>query len=197
MRRPYIIQMMAFVIVAGACYSCSTSKYPKSEEEIVASIDNQPIYANELNAAIKQELQNEVNFVYEAKKSALKQLIDSKLIQGEAQKNKMTNQEFLEHYTSNKISTLGLDSLLRQYKIATLFPQRGEEMLTVSTSPSSANSPSIGRLKGVIVNELLESLKQKKTIRVYIYPPKNPLRAIHLLSEETSMACYRYNNLRF
>lgn len=195
-RYQHILKVMTWVVIASACYSCSTSKYPKSDEEIVASIDNQPIYAKELNAVIKQELHNDVNSVYEAKKCAINQLIASRLIQEEAKKSKMSSQEYMEQYTATKINILGIDSLLRHYKISAIF-QNGTEMLAVSGSPSTANIPSLNKLKGVIENELLESLKQKKNIRIYIYPPRNPLRAIHLLSEETSIACYRYNNLRF
>lgn len=191
-----ISKMATFVATIMVLLACSTSKNPRSGEEIVASIDNKPIYASELNAVIKQELQNEKNFVYEAKKNAIKQLIETKLIQEEAKKNNMSSKEFMDHYSTSKINTLGLDSLLRQYKIATLFPLQGEELFAMSTSLSGAYTPSIKKLKGIILNELLESLKQQKNIRVYIYPPKNPLRIIDLLSEETSLAFYR-NNLKF
>ncbi len=192
-----IYKAVFVAVIALVWCSCSTSHYPKSEEEIVASIDNKPIYANELNAMIKQELQNEKNCVYEAKKKALDQLIESRIIQEEAKKKKMTAQAYIEHYTEGRINTLGVDSLLRKYGISTIFPLEGNEMLAVSVGPTTNVVPSLSNLKGKMVNDLLESLKKERTIRIYLYPPQNPLRAIHLLSEETSLAYYRHNNLRF
>ncbi len=197
MERHFIYKIAFVAVIALSFCSCGTSHYPKSEEEIVASIDNKPIYVNELNALIKQELQNEINCVYEAKKKALNQLIESRLLQEEAQKMEMSTHAYIEQYTEARINKLGIDSLLRQYGISTVFPLQGGEMLAISTGPATNAIPSLNKLKGKMVDDLLESLKKVRTIRIYLYPPQNSLRAIHLLSEETSLAYYRHNNLRF
>lgn len=162
----------AISIALLVCFICACSKHKKPE--IVAEIDGQPIYANELNTIIKQELFDELNRIYELKRKALDQLIDVKLIQEESEKKNMAYQQYIDYYTDAKIKKCGIDSLLKRYKMASVLQLRSKEMYTVATSSSASELPRFYQLKGAIMNELLDSLKKSKGIKLYVYPPKSP-----------------------
>ena len=84
-----------------------------AEKEVIAELDGEVIYANEINTIIKQELYDELCRIHEVKRKALEQLINVKLLQKEANKKQMTYQEFIDDYTDAKIKQLGIDSLLK------------------------------------------------------------------------------------
>lgn len=74
-----IITSLLILCLINACSKSKTST-------IIAEIDNKPIYEDELNTIIKQELFDELNRISELKKKALEQLINVKLVQDEANK---------------------------------------------------------------------------------------------------------------
>lgn len=162
----------AISVALLVCFICACSKHKKPE--IVAEIDGQPIYANELNTLIKQELFDELNRIYELKKDALAQLINVKLIQREADKKSMDYQQYIDYYTDAKIKGCGVDSLLKHYKMSSVLQLRNKEMYTVATNSSASEIPQFYQLKGAIMNELLDSLKKSKGIKLYVYPPQSP-----------------------
>lgn len=162
----------AISIALLVCLICACSK--RSKPEIVAEIDGQPIYANELNTIIKQELFDELNRIYELKKKALVQLVDVKLIQAEANKQEMEYQQYIDEYTEARIKEYGVDSLLKRYKMPAVMQLRDENMYTVSTNSSAGELPRHYHLKGAIMRELLDSLRNSKGIKMYVYPPQSP-----------------------
>lgn len=170
----------AILFALLVCFICACSK--RNKPEIVAEIDGKPIYANELNTIIKQELFDELNRIYEIKKQALNQLINVKLIQEEANKKDMSYQQYIDDYADTKIKTYGIDSLLKRYKMPSILQLRDENMYTVSTSSSAGDFPRYFHLKGAIMNEMLDSLRKSKGIKLYVYPPQSPsidLKKLH------------------
>jgi hypothetical protein len=163
-----IITSLLILCLINACSKSKTST-------IIAEIDNKPIYEDELNTIIKQELFDELNRISELKKKALEQLINVKLVQDEANKNGMPYQDFIDYYTDRKINIYGVDSLLKYYKISSVLHLHDKNMYTVSTDSPISKVSKLYYLKGAIIDELLDSLRKTKEINCYIYPPKSPL----------------------
>lgn len=145
-----------------------------AEKEVIAELDGEVIYANEINTIIKQELYDELCRIHEVKRKALEQLINVKLLQKEANKKQMTYQEFIDDYTDARIKQLGIDSLLKKYNIKSITEFRGKSVYSVAVDSPTGKVTGDLHLKGAIVDDLLDSLKRNKKIVQYLYPPKSP-----------------------
>lgn len=161
--------IVTFIFLA----SCNTSN-KSNEKEIIARVGEDILYSNELNTIIKQELYDELNKIYEIKKKALEQLINIKLLQKEANKQGLSYQEYTKNYTDSLIKRYGLDSLCIRYNIQSTIEFRDIDMYNISVKSNSGKYSRIHQLKGVIIDKLLDSLKQNKRIVQYLYPPKSP-----------------------
>lgn len=163
---------MLIILFYTSCNSKKNSIH--TEKDIIAEFDGEVIYANEINAIIKQELYDELCRIHEVKRKALEQLINVKLLQKEANKKQMTYQEFVDDYTDAKIQQLGIDSLLKKYNIKSITEFREKSIYSVSVDSPTGKVTRNFHLKGAIVDDLLDSLKRNKKIVQYLYPPKSP-----------------------
>jgi protein-disulfide isomerase len=145
-----------------------------TEKEVIAELDGEVIYTNEINTIIKQELYDELCRIHEVKRKALEQLINVKLLQKEANKRQMTYQEFIDDYTDARIQQLGIDSLFKKYNIKSITEFRGKSVYSVAVDSPTGKVIGDLHLKGAIVDDLLDSLKRNKKIVQYLYPPKSP-----------------------
>lgn len=155
--------------------SCNPHKNAMhAEKEVIAELDGEVIYTNEINTIIKQELYDELCRIHEVKRKALEQLINVKLLQKEANKRQMTYQEFIDDYTDARIQQLGIDSLFKKYNIKSITEFRGKSVYSVAVDSPTGKVIGDLHLKGAIVDDLLDSLKRNKKIVQYLYPPKSP-----------------------
>lgn len=167
----YTIFIVLLIIFFAAC----GRKEESVPKKVVAEIGDEILYADELNTIIKQELFDELNKIYEIKKKALEQLINVKLLQNEANKKQLSYQQFINDYTDYQIKRLGLDSLFRHYNIQSTIEFRDTNMYNISINSTDGKYSRLYQLRGAIVDDLLDSLKQNKRIVQYLYPPKSPL----------------------
>lgn len=168
----YTIIIILLIILFAAC---SKNKRSSQKNKVVAEVGEEILYADELNTIIKQELFDELNKIYEIKKKALEQLINVKLLQNEANKKQLTYQQYINSYTDAQIGKLGLDSLFMRYNIQSTIEFRDTNMYNISINSTNGKYSKLYQLRGAIVDDLLDSLKQNKRIVQYLYPPKSPL----------------------
>lgn len=168
----YFMPIMLTILFITSCNSKKTSSH--DERNIIAEVDGEVIYANEINGIIKQELYDELNRIYSIKKEALKQLINIKLLQKEADKKQMTYQEYIDDYANTQIGQFGIDSLLKRYRLESITEFREKSIYSVTLDSPTGKATRSFHLKGAIVNDLLDSLKRNKKIVQYLYPPKSP-----------------------
>ena len=69
---------------------------------------------------------------------------------------------------------MGIDSLSKRYNLKSIIEFRDANMYNVATNSPTGKISGLYRLKGFIIDNLLDSLKQNKRIVQYIYPPKSP-----------------------
>lgn len=172
--------IMLTILFITSCNSKKTSSH--DERNIIAEVDGEVIYANEINGIIKQELYDELNRIYIIKKEALNQLINVKLLQKEADKKQLTYQQYINEYTKTKIKKFGIDSMLKRHNISSITDFRGKSGYSVKIDSPTGKATRFFHLKGAITNELLDSLKRNKKIIQYLYPPKSPtidLKSLH------------------
>ncbi|MFR1154726.1 MAG: hypothetical protein ACLSF1_13960 [Bacteroides thetaiotaomicron] len=171
-RTKYSIFIILFALLCPSCNSRKKSSH--NDREIIAELGEEVLYTDELNTIIKQELFDELNKIYEIKKKAVEQLINVKLLQKEADKKQLSYQQYIDNYTDNQIQRLGIDSLSKRYNLKSIIEFRDANMYNVATNSPTGKISGLYRLKGFIIDNLLDSLKQNKRIVQYIYPPKSP-----------------------
>lgn len=123
----------------------------KQDKEVVAEVNGMNIFQDELSQKTKQELFDLLNLAYEIKIYALDDLIKQKLLTFEANKQKMTLEQYLNWYAASK-SVAVTDCLLGDFR-------------SVFTKDQVRNR---------VIQQLADSLYRKAQIKKYVYPPKQP-----------------------
>lgn len=158
-----------FVIVSIACNRNVDKK------NVIARIDGEEIYSDELNEVIQQELFDELNRIYKIKSEALRQLANNKLIILEARKNKLSKDDYLKKYVGNKVLQFGKDSLYRKYNIPSYLTSfHSKELYYVPDTTLEGSMLKEMALKSCLHSDLIDSLRNVYQIETYIYPPKSP-----------------------
>lgn len=168
----YYISVILIMLFYASCNSPTNSA--NATKDIIAELDGEVIYANEINTIIKQELYDELCRIHEIKRKALEQLINVKLLQKEADKKQMTYQEYIDDYVNTQMEQFGIDSLLKRYRLESITEFREKSIYSVTVDSPTGKATRSFHLKGAIVNDLLDSLKRNKKIVQYLYPPKSP-----------------------
>lgn len=133
-------------------YSCA-----KQHKEVVAEVNGIEILADELSQQTKQEIFDLLNLAYDIKDKALNDLVRQKILIAEANKRKMTLDEYLNDYIHLRLKT-----------DTTNLPS--QNLNTIYKKNTSRN---------VWIQQLADSLYHKAHVRKYIYPPKQPHCAIN------------------
>lgn len=155
-----------------ALLSCNKDQ---KKEAIVAMINDDVVYADELNTLIQQELFDELNRIYGMKSEALRQLVNSKILLSEAKKAGMSKDLYIKDYINDKTSRLGIDSLCRYYNIPDKTQNlHSNRLYFVSDNTFEGNLLKQETLKSYIVSELVDSLRSISVVESYLYPPKSP-----------------------
>ena len=94
---------LACLIVSSVAHAQAPDP-PKPAKEPIATIAGQPIYEDDLQSALAPKLTQLRNQEYQAKKQALDNLIDEKLIQAEAKKKGVSTDKLLEQEADAKIA---------------------------------------------------------------------------------------------
>jgi protein-disulfide isomerase len=91
----------ASLLAALAC--AQTAEKPKSKP-VVATIDGKPVYEDELEPLIKSEVQKLRNQEYEIKNMALDRLIQQKILDAEAARQKLTVPALIQQAIEHKVA---------------------------------------------------------------------------------------------
>lgn len=137
--------MMKYLLCLFVLFLYSCSN---RKNELVAEINAHKLYASELSRVTTQETFDLLNMAYEIRMRALDDLIKRKLIEYEAEDRGLCLEKFLDAYIDSVMSN---DTVIHIEDLA-----------------------SKNRLRGVLIEELADSLFKKAQIRRYIYPPKQP-----------------------
>ena len=156
--------------------SCLINEKNGSEElETLAFIDNIPIKADMVDYKVRQDLFDQLNRIYAIRKIALDETIKEKLLEIEADKQNISQQDLL----NSIINPENRDKLLKKYiekneyylgisdfegKLSTydLDSKKGQEILTK-------------RFSDFLVRSYVDSIKKIHNTRILLKPPSPPL----------------------
>lgn len=170
------MKFLVFCFFAFMLCSCNTknSVDNAATNDIVAEVNGSPIRACELDELVSQQMFDEFSRIYKFRNVALDYLIDSKLIEQEANKKNLTSKEFLNEYYDSMIDPNNIDSLISVYGISSLQTIKGTSMAYLDNSNHEGRIAQRNALEAILKTQLLDSLKRNNTeISKYIYPPKS------------------------
>lgn len=150
--------------------SCNVDK----KDEIVAKVNGEEILITELSQVTKQEIFDMLNLAYNIKIKGLNILIDRKLLDIEANKQNTNVAQYVENYIKDRIG-VNEDSLMQHYALNGAQLQYGRNVLSsVDDGDIEALVLKKNKLRSILIQELVDSLKRSASIEKYVYPPKQP-----------------------
>lgn len=150
-------------------FSCSNVN-----KEIVAEVDDESILLSDLSDASKQELFDLLNMAYEIKSRVLDDLIKKKLLEKAANKQNMTIDQYLESYVDMKISA-NIDSIRTPHALAANHVNVMRGQLHSSSQESMEGALVLkNKLRSNIIQQLVDSLYRRATVKKYLFPPRQP-----------------------
>jgi protein-disulfide isomerase len=161
-----------------------------NKKKVVAVINDEKVYSEELDKLIIQELYDELNRIYTIKNVTLDDLIKQKLVIQEAKKRNLTSESYLNNYIDSVIEHNSYDSLVIKYRIdKDLTFIHNVSLLSIPSQTYEGRILQNRQLREVIKKELIDSLIHISNIDKYLYPPKST----RLNSLEQQVISYRGN----
>ena len=165
----YILFLTTLVLLAiGGCKKQNTNN-------IAAYIEDVPVYYNEVDNLVKQELYDELSRIYTIRQMALDELIGEKTLFLEAEKQKTTKNNLLD-----KLYKSQLDSFKLSAYSSKIYPEG-----RISTLKDNFVSHDINSKEGQILlvkdfkkhlkKQYIDSLKSQYTINTFLNPPLSPI----------------------
>lgn len=162
-----------YILFCLILFSCNRDR---KKEALVAMINDEAVYAEELNILMQQELFDELNRIYEMKNETLRQLVNNKILLSEAKKADKSKDLYIKDYVASRTERIGMDSLCRYYNIPDEIQNfHSNQMYYISDSTFEGNMFKQETLKSYIVLDLIDSLRGVYHVESYLYPPKSPV----------------------
>lgn len=158
-----------FVFLPLLLFSCSNQN-----KEIVAEVNGESILLSDLSEVNKQELFDLLNMAYEIKLKALDDVVKKRLLEKEAKNSHLAVDQYLDLYVEMKMNA-NIDSVRERYGLRSNQTTIVRNQLYASSSESMEGKLALkNKLRSAIIQQLVDSLYGKASIKKYIYPPKQP-----------------------
>lgn len=152
--------------------SCNTDT---DNKKIVAEVNGENLYSEELDRLIIQEIYDELNRIYTIKDLALNKLIERKLLLRESEKQCLTPESYLNNFIDSVINHNSYDSLLVKYNVGENFHHvHNTSLFNISTNTYEGKLIQEKKLRKAIKDKLIDSLTHSSIIEKYLYPPQSP-----------------------
>jgi protein-disulfide isomerase len=180
MRSKWVLVILAAVVAWGGCQQQVEEKRAEApatveaDPAVVASVDGVPITADDLEEAAKGELQKIRAQAYQAKKRALDQLIEEKLIEKAAEKKGMRAEAYVADQVESKISEPTEEEIKAFYdqNKARIKVQFDKVKLQIAEHLKNTRVAEKKR-------ELVAWLKEEADVKVMLEPPRTEVLLDH------------------
>ncbi len=167
-----------YLTVTNACKS-----EDKNRDNIVASIDDENLYIEEIDLNVKQELYNELYKIYLIRKKQVDKTINRKIILLEAQKYHISADSLLNHLIIPQIDSnkfLSLEGNIHNEIIGNPNPNKSQKK-NMSFLPENQNNR-ISKFNEYQLKKYLDSLRVLYKVTINLQPPKIPNEIIDRIS---------------
>jgi protein-disulfide isomerase len=162
--------------------SCLSEKkeikgFPSKKNAI--EIDSITVTYTELDSKIRQELFDELNRIYTIRKVAAEEIINDKVLELEAIKNKIDVSELTKNLYTSKINKTALNLFIKRNQYATKINALGRGLVAYDSKSKKGKELILQRFKYYILNQYVDSLKTKYNVKVLLKPPNSPVIKIN------------------
>jgi len=164
---------LSIILLLNSC-NADKKNNEKAGDEVIAVINNEPVYYTDIDKQVKQQIFDELNRIYMIRQLALDETIDERLIEQEARKKSLSKSKYLEIYFKKYLDTgsirrfasymqydsFGINDLQRNIRALNIYSKEGEKLL-------------VEKYKKYLHARLVDSLKIKAVIISKLESPKN------------------------
>jgi len=159
--------------------SCDIDKKKHNEKEIIAYVDKQPIFYNEIDNKVRQELFDELNRIYIIRKIALDEAIKDKLLEIESRKFNITKDSLLNKLYKIKINDASIEKYIKDCRLNGKIPELRKNLLFHDLKSAKGKELLLENFKEYILSQYIDSLKDIYKIEIYLKPPVSPLISLN------------------
>ena len=164
---------LSIILLLNSC-NADKKNNEKAGDEVIAVINNEPVYYTDIDKQVKQQIFDELNRIYMIRQLALDETIDKRLIEQEARKKSLSKSKYLEIYFQKYLDkdsiirfasymqydSFGINDLQRNIRTLSIHSEEGEKLL-------------VEKYRKYLRNRLVDSLKAKGVIISKLKPPAN------------------------
>jgi hypothetical protein len=161
-----------YFLIISIIFSCSKGNI--KEENIVASINDNNIYINDVDKLAEQELYDELCRFYMIRKTTLDFLINEKLLSMEAKRVNKTTEQILEDFYRKKINPKNLELYIKTNQLQDGIPDLKRGLRYVNPYSDEGKQLLIYNYKRYLKKALIDSLRKINNIQIFLKPPVAP-----------------------
>jgi protein-disulfide isomerase len=175
MKKVIFFAMLASLVFVCGCSKGNTlttsgSLGGPSGPQVIATINGNPIKAEELDGVVKKQMQRIETQVYQIKKQGLEELIDDKLIETAAKKKGQTVDEYLKEEVDAKTTEPSEQEVKALYEA-----RKGKDTLPFEKVKDQVLEFLKQNKKSRARQELIAKLRNDADIKVLLEPPRTQI----------------------
>ena len=143
--------------------------------EAIALIDSIPIYYDEIDSKVRQELFDQLNRIYTIRRITLEEKISEELIKLEATKLNVSVDSLLNLLYKRKINENNINQYLEVNGFNGKIPELRKNLLFHDINSDVGQNVLIKRFKRYILSQYTDSLAEAHEISVLLKPPISPV----------------------
>jgi len=165
------------LLVLNICINGCKSDIVKDIENnnIVAYVNDNPIYYTDIDKIIKQELYDELNRIYLIRKLALDETIKEIMLKSEAEKYNTSKYELIDNYYKTHYSNIALKQYIYRNGYQNGIPELKRNLKYLNLNSKDGNELLIKKFRNFLVNKYIDSLKQVNNIKILLKHPIPPV----------------------
>ncbi|HEX6171250.1 MAG TPA: thioredoxin domain-containing protein [Chitinophagaceae bacterium] len=162
--------VVPFLILQVSCIDKNTEN-----KKVIAKINEDDIYLNDADNYVKYELHDALQRIYVLRKAAAEELIDKKIIELEAKGLQLSVDEFLDKEINTKISDETVNKFINTHHLDSIgMPNMNNGYHVVFPNTIEGKLIAKEEYRKNLRNDLLQSLRAKYKVEVFLTPPIAP-----------------------
>lgn len=172
--KTHFIFLFFIVLFFTSCKSHSRKNTFDANQNIIATIDSNPILYDSVDNLLKQELYDELSRIYLVRKITLEQVIKDKILQLEAKKLNCSVEELKGSLYKKKVNNANLQNFSSHTNYPGKVPELRETLVFHDINSNRGHDLLVTKYKEYLLNQYVDSLRKLHQITISLKPPNSP-----------------------
>jgi protein-disulfide isomerase len=151
--------------------SCNTN----SKSDIYAKVGDHVIFGSQVDQINEQELYAALHKLYILRKATVEELVKDNLYELESSNLHVSKAAYLDSAINRRLNETGIEFYIRDQNLETRgIPSLNNGYRIVDVRSAEGRQLVIGEYKNYLTSKLVDSLKRKYSVSIYLKPPKPP-----------------------